>query len=280
MKGVIVAAGYGTRFLPMTKTVPKEMLPLFDRPLIDFILDEFEDAGIKDVIIVSSRRKKTLDDYLDREVELEEALSRAGKKDMLDRIKPRDMNFSFIRQTEMKGTGHALLMTKNLVGDSPFVVAYPDDLVLSSPGLSRKLVDNYQSNGKNILAVRPESENVSRYGVIHPETRDGLVYMKEIVEKPAAEGAPSNLVSIGRYLFTPELLELLEKQYKAHKSGEFYHIDAINKLASEGKVLAVEIDGTMLDTGEPSTYFQSLLIYADRTETGRRILDDYIAKRG
>lgn len=275
MKGVIVAAGYGTRFLPMTKTLPKELLPLYDRPCIDFILDEFEDAGIRDVIVVTSRRKKALDDYFDREVELETVLSRGGKDKLLSAIKPRDMNFTFIRQQEMKGTGHALLLTRPAVGEEPFVVAYPDDLVIANPGLTRRMVEQHARHGKSILAVRRETENVSRYGVIEPEERDGILYMKRIVEKPAASEAPSDLVSIGRYLFTAELLHLLSEQYARHTKGEFYHIDAINKLASENKVTACIVEGMMLDTGEPATYLRSILQYAYTTQSGKKVIDEF-----
>ncbi len=278
MKGVIVAAGYGTRFFPMTKTVPKELLPMYDRPCIDFILDEFEEAGIRDVVVITSRRKKALDDYFDREVEVTDVLLQAGKTQLAEAVKPRDMNFIFIRQQEMKGTGHALLLTKHVIGDEAFVVAYPDDLVISKPGLTKRMVELYEKHDKSILAVRHEAENVSRYGVIEPEERDGVTYMKRIVEKPEASEAPSDLVSIGRYLFKPELLELLEKQYESHKTGEFYHIDAINHLASRGGTLACIVEGLMLDTGEPATYLQSILEYAYRSEAGRKTIDEFVKK--
>jgi UTP--glucose-1-phosphate uridylyltransferase len=275
MKGVIVAAGYGTRFLPMTKTVPKEMLPIFNKPAIDFILDEFEEAGIKDVIVITSRRKRALEDYLDREIELEWALKADNKNELLDGIKPRNLNFIFIRQPVMRGTGHALLLTKPVIGDSPFVVAYPDDLVIGEKGLTKSLIELFDKTQKSILAVREEKNNISRYGVISPEEKDGLIYMKSIVEKPESQNAPSNLVSIGRYLFTSRLLEILEKNYITHTHGEFYHIDAINELASQGEVLAYPIDGMMLDTGDPLSYFSSILTYANRFAEGRRVLGEF-----
>lgn len=272
MKGVIIAAGYGTRFLPMTKTVAKEMLPLYDKPMIDFILDEFEDAGISDVIFVTSRRKKHMEDYTDREVELETALEKARKTEMLESIRPRKMNFTFIRQTEMKGTGNAILMVKPFVGDEPFIVAYPDDLVLSRPGLSKSMADHFAQHGKSILAVREEPGDVSRYGVCSVSEKNGALMMDGIVEKPAKGTEPSHFVSIGRYLFTPELLSLLEEGWAKHTGGEFYHIDAINALAKKGEVTALPINGVMLDTGEPQSYFRSLLAYAATTDSGREIL--------
>lgn len=276
MKGVIVAAGYGSRFLPLTKTLPKEMLPLFDKPLIDFILDEFEEAGIKDVIIITSRRKKALDDYLDREVELETVLSKEGKNALVNKIKPRDLNYIFIRQQEMKGTGQALLLAKPIVGNEPFVVAYPDDIVLSSPGITKKMVDCYHQCGKNILAIRNETKNLSRFGVIIPKKIGDFTYMHGIVEKPKPGEEPSDMVSIGRYLFTPEIMQCLEEGYKNHTHGEYYHIDAINKLAAKDAVITYDIDGIMLDTGEPYSYLTSLLTYVKQHPSAGKVLDDFV----
>jgi UTP--glucose-1-phosphate uridylyltransferase len=280
VKGVIVAAGYGTRFLPVTKTIPKEMLPLYDKPIIDFILDEFEEAGIKDVIIVTSRRKKVLEDYLDKEVELENYFRENKKVELLNFIKPRSMNFYFVRQREMKGTGDALLGIKNLVSEDSFVVAYPDDVVLSKPGLTKRLIDLYSKTNKNVLAVRVENENLSRFGVIKPEYDGEFLFVQEIVEKPPVDRAPSNLVSIGRYLFKKELFDLLQKDFYNHKGGgEFYHINAINTMCKNKDVLAFEIDGIMLDTGDLKNYALSFLKYLDFHPEGREILDSFLNRR-
>ncbi len=276
MKGVIVAAGYGTRFMPLTKTLPKEMLPLFDKPLIDFILDEFEEAGIKDVIIITSRRKKVLEDYLDREVELESVFEKEKKLHLLEKIRPRQMNFYFVRQQEMKGTGHALLLVRSLIQNDPFMVAYPDDIVLSKPGLTKIMCDIYRKTGKNILAVRVEKENVSRYGVVQCKDIESYTQITKIIEKPSKEEAPSNYVSIGRYLLLPEIFDLLEEGFKKHKHGEYYHIDSINSLAAKGKVLAHEIDGIMLDTGEPYSYLLSWLTYIQKHPEGSKILHSFL----
>jgi UTP--glucose-1-phosphate uridylyltransferase len=280
VKGVIVAAGYGTRFLPVTKTIPKEMLPLFDKPIIDFILDEFEEAGIKDVIIVTSRRKKVLEDYLDKEVELENYFRENKKVELLNFIKPRSMNFYFVRQREMKGTGDALLGIKNLISEDAFVVAYPDDVVLSKPGLTKRLIDLYSKTNKNVLAVRVENENLSRFGVIKPEYDGEFLFVQEIVEKPPVDKAPSNLVSIGRYLFKKELFDLLQKDFYNYKGGgEFYHINAINTMCKNKDVLAFEIDGIMLDTGDLKNYALSFLKYLDFHPEGREILDSFLKRR-
>jgi len=272
MKGVIVAAGYGSRFLPITKTLPKEMLPLYDRTLLDLILDEFEEAGIRDVIIITSRRKKVLEDYLDREVELETVFTHEGKTKHLSAIRPRQLNISFIRQQEMKGTGHALLLLKPWIKDEPFVVAYPDDIVLHTPGVSTQLFQAYQRHPANYLVVREEHNHISRYGVIDGSQEGDLIRVKRIVEKPRPEEAPSHWVSIGRYLFEPRLFSLLEEGWAKHTTGEFYHIDAINTLAREGAMQALPLQGTMLDTGEPESYLFSLLLYCSRHPTASGIL--------
>ncbi len=240
MKGVIVAAGYGSRFLPITKTIPKEMLPIYDKPAIDFILDYFE---------------------------------KAGKEKYKKFIKPREMNFYFVRQKEMKGTGDALLLLKSIISEDAFLVAYPDDIVLSSPGLSKNMIMEYRKTNKNILAVRVETEHLSRYGVIKPTKIDGITYVKEIVEKPSLENVPSNLVSIGRYIFTREFLELLEEDYKKHTKGEFYHINSINKLALENKVIAYEFDGIMLDTGEIDSYTLSIFKYLNTKKECKELIN-------
>lgn len=276
MKGVIVAAGYGTRFLPITKTIPKEMLPLLNKPLIDFILDEFEEAGIKDVIVITSRRKKVLEDYLDREVELEFFLNENKKDDLLKCIKPRNINFYFVRQTEMKGTGDALLKIKSLINEEAFLVAYPDDIVISKPSLSKQMRELYEKTKLNIIAVREETENLSRYGVIKPKTSGELIYVEGIVEKPDKNQAPSNLISLGRYIFTRDLLNLLEVDYKSHKGGEFYHIGAINRLSLEGKVLAYPVKGEVFDTGEPESYYYSQLKYLSTSQVGKKILEKFL----
>jgi UTP--glucose-1-phosphate uridylyltransferase len=263
MKGVIVAAGYGTRFLPVTKTVPKEMLPLLDRPAIDFIMDEFRAAGIRDVLIITSRRKKALDDYFDREVELEQALSQAGKDDALAKISSEEMNVYFVRQQRMLGTGQALLLAKAFVGNDPFIVAYPDDLVFGEVPLSRQLVDVFNQTGKSVLAVQDlKGQDVSRYGVINPASEGNPCEVRALVEKPAAGSEPSTLVSYGRYLFTADLFEELELGLANHQGGEFYHVGAINALAAKGQVVALDFAGLRLDTGAPVGYLEAICRYA------------------
>ncbi|MCX7829349.1 MAG: sugar phosphate nucleotidyltransferase, partial [Thermanaerothrix sp.] len=207
MKGIIVAAGYGTRFLPVTKTIPKEMLPLINVPSIAFIVDEFVKSGIEDIIIITSRRKKVMEDYFDREVELEAVFEQEGKTDRLRWIKPpAEVRIVFIRQQYMLGTGHALLQVRPFIGDEPCVVAYPDDLHVGEPPLAAQLIEGWRETGCSVMATVYEPGDVSRYGVLDIAT-DGE-HVRAIVEKPNRGTEPSHEVSIGRYLYTPEFFTL------------------------------------------------------------------------
>ena len=263
IKGVILAAGYGSRFLPATKTIPKEMLPLIDKPAISFIVDEFIEAGIEDILIITSRRKKVLDDFFDREVELESVFEKEGQKEKLATIQPLPARFYFVRQQKMSGTGHALLLAKAFTGDDPFVVAYPDDIVFSETSLSRQLIQAYQKTGKGVLAVKNLiGKDVSRYGVVDPLDHKNPCSIRAIVEKPPRGTEPSNLVSYGRYLYTPAIYPLLETGLAQHQGGEFYHVDAVNALAEAGKMCALTFEGERLDTGEPMGFLEAICRYA------------------
>lgn len=279
MKGVIVAAGYGTRFLPVTKTVPKEMLPLINIPSISFIVDEFVKSGIEDIIIISSRRKKVLEDFFDREVELEGVFQKEGKADKLAAIDvPANVRFAFVRQQRMMGTGHALLQVRNLIGAEPCVVAYPDDLHIGGEKpLAAQLIDEWKKTGCSVMASVHESGDVSRYGVLDIAA-DGT-HVKGIVEKPAKGAEPSKEVSIGRYLYTSEFFDYLEEGWKSHSGGEYYHIYALNKLMESGKVVYKRLSGERLDTGEPEGYLEAILRYADTVPSLSKVIDGFIAAR-
>lgn len=282
MKGVIIAAGYGTRFLPASKTIPKEMFPLIDTPAIDIIIDEFEKSGIKDILIVTSRRKKALDDYFDREIELETVFKNENNSAKLELIKQRNVNIFFVRQSEMKGTGHAILICKEFLKDSPFVIAYPDDLVFGDIPLAKQLIDVHHKTGGSVLSVMEVEGDVSRYGVVDASPAGGMLPVRKIVEKPAKGTEPSKLISLGRYLFTPELFELLERDYKNHKGGEFYHISAINELASQGKLFASLVQGDRVDVGDKAGYLEGIIKYAlsraDLKDDAQRIINNYSKK--
>ncbi len=263
MKGVILAAGYGTRFLPGSKTIPKEMFPLIDTPAIDLIVREMAEAGIRDILIVTSRRKKPLEDYFDREVELEYSFTDQGVIEKLKLIEPLDVNLFFLRQRRMAGTGDALLLTEPFVGDSPFVVAYPDDVQLSGPSLSGQLVELYNDTGRTVLAGQEvPTGDISRYGVMATRVKDGIEYVTRMVEKPPTGTEPSRLVAFGRYLYTPDLYQALkDTRTRLPKSREFTQTDAINTLVADERVIVRRIDGRLADVGTPQGYLHAFIEY-------------------
>lgn len=278
MKGIIVAAGYGTRFLPVTKTVPKELLPVGVKPSIAYIVEEFIASGIEDIIIISSRRKKALEDYFDREIELEEVFKREGKSDKLALIRPPEAHVSFVRQTEMMGTGHALLQVKNLIGSEPCVVAYPDDLLIGEIPLALQLMKVYEKTGKCVLATILEPGDVSRYGIVDPD-KDGIG-VRGFVEKPARGSEPSHEVSIGRYLYTPEFFDRLEEGWEKHEKGEYYHSYALDRMIEAGKMAFKRVEGKRLDTGDPAGFLEAILHNAAGDPALKPTLDAFLASYG
>ncbi|TFG82749.1 MAG: UTP--glucose-1-phosphate uridylyltransferase [Spirochaetales bacterium] len=274
MKGIILAAGYGTRFLPVTKTLPKEMLPLLTKPAISFIVDEFIASGIHDIVIVTSRRKKALEDFFDREAELEAVFTREGKPDKLEAIAPPDARISFVRQVEMHGTGHALLQAAPFLGGEPCVVAYPDDLHFGERPLARQLMDVYEATGCSVLAACLDPGDVSRYGVIDPGP-DGL-HVRGFVEKPPRGTEPSHEISIGRYLYTPEFFQALAEGWESHEGGEYYHLYALNRMIAAGNVAWKRVDGQRLDTGEPAGYLEAILQYAWKDPAYRKVIEAFV----
>ena len=263
MKGIILAAGYGTRFLPGSKTIPKEMFPLIDTPAIDLIVREMIQAGIRDILIVTSRRKKPLEDYFDREVELEYSFNDSGVVEKLALIEPLNVNLFFLRQKRMAGTGDALLLTEPFIGNSPFIVAYPDDVQIAGPSLSGQLQELYNDTGCTVLAAQEvPTGDISRYGVMQTEMRNGVEYVTNMVEKPPPGTEPSRLVGFGRYLYTPKLYEALKESLPRHpRNREFTQTDAINALVAEGGVVAQRIDGQLVDLGTPQGYLHAFIEY-------------------
>ena len=277
MKGVILAAGYATRFLPASKTIPKEMFPLIDRPAIDFIVQEMVDSGIQDILLVSSRRKKVMEDYFDREVELTSAFSRSNEFEKLEVIKPIEANIFTLRQQHMMGTGNALMLVEPFVDNEPFVVAYPDDIVLGEKPLSKQLIETWEKTGNTVLSVQElEEDQLWRYGVIDPDVDGNIMNVKKMVEKPEHGTAPSRFVSFGRYLYTPELFDALRTSDKSHSSkSEFTQTEAINHMAALGKVSAVKFEGTRYDLGEPLGFLTSAMqIGLQRSEFKDTLLDE------
>ncbi|MGM0432583.1 MAG: sugar phosphate nucleotidyltransferase [Spirochaetota bacterium] len=260
MKGLIVAAGYGTRFLPVTKTVPKEMLPLITKPSISFIIEEFIASGITEVVLLTARRKTALDNFFDREVELETLFSSEGSLDKLDKIKPYPVQVTYVRQQDMLGTGHALLQAQQAIGDEPFIVAYPDDIVLGEPPLSKQLIETYEQTGCSVMATIHNPPNLERYGIL--DLADDNLHVNNIVEKPAPGTQPSKEATIGRYLYTPDIFTYLQEGWEQHTGAEYYHIYALQKLMDQHRVVYTQAAGTRLDTGTPEGYLRAILTYA------------------
>lgn len=286
MKGVILAAGYGTRFLPGSKTIPKEMFPLIDTPAIDLIVREMADAGIKDILIVTSRRKKPLEDYFDREVELETSFTDQGIIEKLKLIEPLEVNLFFLRQKRMAGTGDALLLTEPFVGESPFVVAYPDDVQITGPSLSGQLVALYRRTGCTVLAGQEvPTGDISRYGVMATRMKNGVEYVTQMVEKPPQGSEPSRLVGFGRYLYTAELFQVLRDTHpNLPKSREFTQTDAINVLVASERVVVQRIAGRLVDVGTPQGYLHAFIEYGLQRPEFRaellRFMTETVAREG
>ena len=217
IKGLIVAAGYGTRFLPFSKTVPKELIPLIDRPALDFIIEEFVRSGITEIIIITSRRKKALEDYLDRELELEQIFNREQAQAKLSKISPPKLKVCYVRQQEMRGTGHALLQAAPFIGDAPVVVAYADDIHFGEKALAAQLIESYRETGCSVLATIHDHPEINNYAAIKI-AEDGL-HVTDIVEKPAPGTEPSREASIGRYLYTPDYFDFLQEGWERHDQG-------------------------------------------------------------
>ena len=267
-KAIIPAAGLGTRFLPATKAQPKEMLPIVDKPTLQYIIEECVASGIEEILIITGRNKKSIEDHFDRSVELEMQLENSGKEELLEMVREiSDMvNIYFIRQKEPKGLGHAILCAKTFVGNEPFAVLLGDDVVYNDekPCL-KQLVDCYSEYKTSVLGVQTvKPEDVSKYGVIGGLHIEDRVYkVKELVEKPAVEEAPSNVAILGRYIITPRIFEILENT-KPGKGGEIQLTDALLKLIEEEAMYAYDFEGKRYDVGDKLGFLQATVEYALR----------------
>ncbi len=251
-KAVIPAAGWGTRLLPASKVVPKELLPLIDKPVIQFAVEEAAASGVSDVILVTSQNKRAIEDYFDRVFELEAVLSAKGNTVRLEQVTSVNnlANVYAVRQKEQLGLGHAVLTAKSLVGNEPFAVFLPDDVIDAEVPVLRQLLDVHERYGCSVLAVkRVEPEEVSRYGIIDAEEVAPRTHrVKRMVEKPRLEDAPSRLAIIGRYVLTPEVFERLEN-VEPGAIGEIQLTDGIGGLLEDQEVYALEYEGELLDAG-------------------------------
>ncbi|WP_061047039.1 UTP--glucose-1-phosphate uridylyltransferase GalU, partial [Bacillus amyloliquefaciens] len=264
-KAIIPAAGLGTRFLPATKAMPKEMLPIVDKPTIQYIIEEAVESGIEDIIIVTGKGKRAIEDHFDNAPELERNLEEKGKIELLQKVKKSSniADIHYIRQKEPKGLGHAVWCARNFIGDEPFAVLLGDDIVQAEkPGL-RQLMDEYEKTLSSIIGVQQVPENdTHRYGIIDPLTNEGRRYqVKNFVEKPEPGTAPSNLAILGRYVFTPEIFMYLEQQ-EVGAGGEIQLTDAIQKLNDIQRVFAYDFEGKRYDVGEKLGFIETTLEFA------------------
>ena len=277
-KAVIPAAGYGTRFLPATKAMAKEMLPIVDKPTIQFIVEEAIEAGIEDILIVTGKSKRPIEDHFDSNIELEEHLRKQGKDDLLELVKPINVNLFFVRQSYPKGLGHAILQAKAFVGNEPFVVMLGDDIMQGQEPLTKQLIDVYEkTHASNIAVMEVPHEETSKYGIIAPEREleDGIYNVEYFVEKPKPEDAPSDLAIIGRYLLTPEIFDILENQAPG-AGGEIQLTDAIDTLNKTQRVFAKRFDGKRYDIGNKLGFLEMSIEYGLKHPEIKEGLRDYL----
>lgn len=275
-KAIIPAAGLGTRFLPATKAMPKEMLPIVDKPTIQYIVEEAVASGIEDIIIVTGKGKRAIEDHFDYAPELEQNLKEKGKVDLLNKVQYSTnlANIHYIRQKEPKGLGHAIWCARKFIGDEPFAVLLGDDIVQSETPCLKQLINEYEETKHSIIGVQTvPNEETNRYGIIDPSFQDGRLYQVEnFVEKPVLGTAPSNLAIMGRYILTPEIFEFLEKQ-EAGAGGEIQLTDAIQKLNQIQSVFAYDFGGKRYDVGEKLGFVKTTIEFALRNE---EIKDDLV----
>ncbi len=263
-KAVIPAAGLGTRFLPATKAMAKEMLPIVDKPTIQFIVEEALNSGIEDILIVTGKSKRPIEDHFDANLELEMNLKEKHKDELLQLIEETtDVNLHFIRQPHPQGLGHAVLQAKTFVGNEPFVVMLGDDLMKDEIPLTKQLMNDYEETKASTIAVMEiPHKDTSKYGIIDPGEAvcDGLCSVKNLIEKPKPEDAPSDLAIIGRYLLTPDIFDILESQ-EPGAGNEIQLTDAIDKLNKKQRVFARTFKGRRYDVGDKFGYMQTSIEY-------------------
>jgi UTP--glucose-1-phosphate uridylyltransferase len=279
-KAIIPAAGLGTRFLPATKAMPKEMLPIVDKPTIQYIVEEAIASGIEDIIIVTGKGKRAIEDHFDNAYELEQILMKQGKLDLLEKVKePSKVDIHYIRQKEPKGLGHAVWCARNFIGDEPFAVLLGDDIVQAETPCLKQLIDQYEQTFSSVIGVkRVPDEETHRYGIIDPLEQHGRRYqVRQFVEKPAPGTAPSNLAIMGRYILTPEIFLFLEKQ-EVGAGGEIQLTDAIQKLNEIQRVFAYEFEGKRYDVGEKLGFIQTTIEFALQHDELREDLIQFMEK--
>ena len=279
-KAIIPAAGLGTRFLPATKAQPKEMLPIVDKPAIQYIIEEAIASGIEEILIITGRNKRSIEDHFDKSVELENQLKEQGKYDLLGLIEEiSQVDIHYIRQKEAKGLGHAVLCAKQFVGNEPFAVMLGDDIVDAEVPCLRQLIDVYDDCQGTVLGVQEVAKDkVSSYGIVKPKkVKENIWQAVDLIEKPSVEEAPSQLAVLGRYILEPEIFALLEKT-EPGRGNEIQLTDAICKLAHEKPVYAYNFSGRRYDIGDKQGYLEATVEYALKRPEIRDKFLNYLAK--
>ncbi|QTH44513.1 UTP--glucose-1-phosphate uridylyltransferase GalU [Cohnella sp. LGH] len=273
-KAIIPAAGLGTRFLPATKAMPKEMLPIVDKPTIQYIVEEAIESGVEDIIVVTGKGKRAIEDHFDIAFELEHTLEEKGKLDILEKVrKSSQVNLHYIRQKEPKGLGHAVWCARNFIGDEPFAVLLGDDIVEAEVPCTRQLIEQFEHTGRSIIGVQTVGvDQTHRYGIVDPGERTGQLYrVNRFVEKPPQGQAPSNLAIMGRYVLTPEIFEYLGR-HELGAGGEIQLTDAIQKLNEDQGVYAYDFQGVRYDVGEKIGFIMTTINFALRNRELRHVL--------
>jgi UTP--glucose-1-phosphate uridylyltransferase len=280
-KAVITAAGWGTRFLPITRSQPKEMLPLVDKPLIQYSVEEAIKSGIEQVIMVTAMGKRAIEDYFDRSLELEYFLEQKGEIELLRRMREISsmVDIYYVRQKEQLGLGHAILMVKDIVGDEPFVVMLPDDIIDSDVPALKQMIEVYEKYGVGVVAVeRVRDEDIGKYGIIEPEpVAQGVYRVLSLVEKPEPSQALSQLGIVGRYILTPFIFDIL-KFTPPGKSGEVQLTDALQLLLKRQMLYAVELKGARYDAGTPLGWLKANMALALKRDDFGPELKEYLKK--
>ncbi|HLQ83959.1 MAG TPA: UTP--glucose-1-phosphate uridylyltransferase GalU [Pseudogracilibacillus sp.] len=276
-KAIIPAAGMGTRFLPATKAMPKEMLPIVDKPTIQYIVEEAIESGIEDIIVVTGKTKRAIEDHFDKNFELEESLRQKGKMDLLKKVQDAEVEIHYIRQHEPKGLGHAIWSARKFIGDDPFAVLLGDDIVVSEiPGL-KQLINQYNETGRSVVGVQTvPDEETNRYGIVDPDGQEDRRYkVHHFVEKPELGTAPSNLAIMGRYVLTPDIFKHLDK-HEIGAGGEIQLTDAIQMLNEDENVYAYDFEGMRYDVGEKFGFVKTTIELALQNEEMKEDLMTYL----
>ncbi|MGR9048628.1 UTP--glucose-1-phosphate uridylyltransferase GalU [Halobacillus faecis] len=267
-KAIIPAAGLGTRFLPATKAMPKEMLPIVDKPTIQYIVEEAIASGIEDIIIVTGKGKRAIEDHFDNNFELEDNLLKKEKFELLDKVKETsNVDIHYIRQKEPKGLGHAVWSARNFIGNDPFAVLLGDDIVEGEIPCLKQLINQYEETGSSVIGVQQVGDDQThRYGIVDPSASEGRRYqVSNFVEKPKQGTAPSNLAIMGRYVLNPEIFGFLDQQ-KTGAGGEIQLTDAIQELNELQKVFAYDFEGKRYDVGEKFGFIKTTIEFALKNE--------------